>query len=336
MRIGFVYDARDDYLGEGLNAIDVAEFDLPVTIDGIAAALERQGAKVDRIGRGQVLARRLAAGERWDLVFSTAEGLAGRAREAQVPALCEMFAQPYVFSDPLTMAATLDKAVAKRLVRDQGIATADFALLRRASDAAAVELPFPLFIKPVAEGTGKGCEAASVVNDRAELAAAANGLIARFDQPAIAECFLPGREFTVGITGNGDAAQVIGVLEISVRPEFGDQVYSFDNKENAEDRVTYHLADDPEARLAAQTALAAYRALDCCDTARVDLRSDVHHVPQFLEVNPIAGLNPVHSDLPMIAEMAGHDFDWLIGRILDAACDRIGLTRDVAGSEIAA
>ena len=110
-----------------------------------------------------------------------------------------------------------------------------------------------------------------------------------------------------------------------IRPDLPDQVYSFDNKENSEERVAYRLAADVEALLAGDTALAAYRALDCRDAARIDMRSDADRVPQFLEVNPIAGLNPVHSDLPMIAEMAGHDFDWLIGQILTAACDRLGL-----------
>ncbi|GIX14020.1 MAG: hypothetical protein KatS3mg118_1979 [Paracoccaceae bacterium] len=118
---------------------------------------------------------------------------------------------------------------------------------------------------------------------------------------------------------------MIGVLEIIVRPEAGYPVYSYENKELSEERVTYRLADDPEARAAAEVALAAFRALECRDAARVDIRSDGQGRPQFLEVNPIAGLNPVHSDLPMIAQMAGHDFDWLIGEILGAACDRLGL-----------
>lgn len=327
MRVGFVYDARDEYLAEGFSEIDVAEFDSAETIMEIEAALARCGACVDRVGRGINLARRLAAGERWDLVFSIAEGVNGRSREAQVPALCEMFGQAYAFSDPLTMAATLDKAVAKRLVRDQGVPTADFALLRHAEDAQGVSLGFPLFVKPVAEGTGKGCEAASVVTDRAELAAAAENLIGRFRQPVIAESFLPGREFTVGILGNGTSAQVIGVLEIIVRPEVEDRVYSFENKEECESRVIYRLADDEEAVLAGRLALAAYEALDCRDAARVDMRSDARGVPQFLEVNPIAGLHPTHSDLPMLTEFSGRSYDWLIGGILDAAAERHGIVR---------
>ena len=106
MRIGFVYDLRDEYLAAGYSELDVAEFDSVSTIDEIEAALHRLGHVVVRVGRGQALAGRLVRGERFDLVFSIAEGLKGRSREAQVPALCELFDQPYAFSDPLTMAAT--------------------------------------------------------------------------------------------------------------------------------------------------------------------------------------------------------------------------------------
>ncbi len=325
MKVGFVYDLRDDYLAEGFDAVDVAEFDTEETVAAVAAALHRNGATVERIGRGTALARRLVAGDRWDLVFSIAEGLHGRSREAQVPALCEMFDQPYAFSDPLTMAATLDKAVAKRIVRDSGIPTAPFAVVRTPQDAVSLGLPFPLFVKPLAEGTGKGCEPESRVADDAALAAVATRLLARFSQPVIVETFLAGREFTVGVVGTGDRAEVVGVAEIEIRPGVSDRVYSLANKENCETTVVYRRADDSEARLAAERALAAYRALDCRDAARLDMRSDAAGSPHFLEVNPIAGLHPTHSDLPIVANLAGWTYDGLIGLILSAAADRCGL-----------
>ncbi|MGD9669753.1 MAG: hypothetical protein AB7U75_11930 [Hyphomicrobiaceae bacterium] len=327
MLIGFVYDLRDEYLAAGYSEIEVAEFDSPATIDEIEAALNRLGHDVVRIGRGQALAGRLVRGERFDLVFSIAEGLSGRSREAQVPALCELFAQPYAFSDPLTMAATLDKAVAKRIVRDQGIATADFAILRKADDAALIRLPYPLFVKPIAEGTGKGCSNASRVSNDKELRAETLRLISKFAQPVIAETYLPGREFTVGILGTGDGARVVGVAEITVRADAADPVYSFENKETCETTVVYSLATDVEAIAAANAALVAYRALECQDAARLDFRSDAQGVPHFLEANPIAGLHPTHSDLPIIADLAGLGYDALIAGILRSAAARQGLSQ---------
>lgn len=322
MRIGLTYDLRDDYRALGFGEEAVAEFDSIDTIEAIESTLRSLGHTTERIGNVRSLAARLTRGRRWDLVFNIAEGVRGRNREAQVPALLEAFDQPYTFSDPLTCAATLDKAVAKRLVRDAGVPTAPFAVLRHASEAAALDLPLPVFLKPLAEGTGKGCEHASKVVRRNTLARVAAGLIARFDQPVIVEPFLPGREFTVGILGTGDGARIIAVCEISLRGEAEAGVYSLGNKEASEHLVSYALAADVEARVAGSVALAAFRALDCRDAARVDLRSDAAGRPQFLEVNPLPGLHPTHSDLPVLAAQAGMSYAHLIDAIVTGALAR--------------
>ena len=336
MRIGMTYDLRDDYRAAGTYSEEaLAEFDSPETIDALEAALLATGHGVERIGNIRMLAARLVAGETWDLVFNIAEGLSGRSREAQVPALLEAYGIPYVFSDPLTQAATLDKAVAKRLVRDARLPTAPFAVIASDADAARCTLPYPVFLKPVAEGTGKGCELTSKVSDKASLTEAARALRARFDQPALAETFLPGREFTVGVLGNGETAEAIGVLEIALNDSAEPEIYSFANKEQCETRVTYTLVDDAEARAAAATALAAYRALDCRDAARIDLRSDAAGVPHFLEINTVAGMHPSHSDLPMLATAAGIPYESLVARIVDAAVSRYGLARGAARERIA-
>ena len=325
MRIGLTYDLRDDYAGRGLPEEALAEFDSLETLEGLEAALRANGHRPERIGHVRALAERLVQGHRWDMVFNIAEGLSGRSREAQVPALLEAFDQPYTFSDPLTQAAGLDKAVAKRLVRDAGVPTAPFAVIGTDADAEACDLSFPVFVKPIAEGTGKGCELASKCADRPALVQAARSLRARFGQPVLAEPFLPGREFTVGVLGNGAEARVIGVMEIELLANAEAEVYSFVNKELCEDRVVYRLADDAEAQGAGRVALAAYRALGCRDAARLDVRSDGEGRPQFLEVNTLAGLHPTHSDLPILAGKAGMPFEALIGAIVEAAAERQGL-----------
>ncbi len=326
MRVGFVYDLKDDYETLGYAKEDIAELDSAATIDAIAAAIGRAGCEVVRVGHGRELARRLVAGERYDLVVSIAEGLRGRSREAQVPALCELFEQPYAFSDPLTMAATLDKAVAKRLVRDAGVPTAAFAVVERPDDARKIGVGFPAFVKPLAEGTGKGCAGRSRVVNASELEREAARLIAAFAQPVIVETYLPGREFTVGIVGTGASAEIIAVMELLVGASYDGGVYGFVNKQDFGPHLALKLADDPEAKLAGTRALAAYRALGCRDVGRVDLRSAVRGGPQFLEVNPIPGLTPGFSDLAMLTEMAGRSYDWLIRRILAEAAGRYGMT----------
>jgi D-alanine-D-alanine ligase len=327
MRIALVYDLRDDYRALGFSEEEVAEFDNIDTIDQLDGALRALGCEVIRIGRGQVLAERLAAGNRFDLVFSIAEGVKGRSREAQVPALCELFDQPYLLSDPLTSAVCHDKAVAKRLVRAAGVPTPAFMVATLDASELRGWSEFPAFVKPIAEGTGKGCESASVVHTKEELAAAATKLLQRYRQPVLVETYLPGREFTVGIVGNGKDATVLGVCEIVLKEGAEANVYSLRNKELCEDLVIYQRADDGEAWAAGRQALAAYHALECRDAARIDFRSNAFGEPYFLEANPLAGLHPHHSDLPILAAQNGVPYVELIGMILDAGLARYGLVR---------
>jgi D-alanine-D-alanine ligase len=326
LAIGLSYDLKDDYLAAGFSPEDVLEFDGLDTVAGLEQALAGLGHRCERIGRGRELARRLVGGERWDLVFNICEGAWGRSREAQVPALCELFDQPYTFADPLTCALTLDKAMAKRVVRDHGLATAPFAVVAAPGDAAGVDLPAPLFLKPVAEGSSKGVTGRSLVRDRAELAATCRELLERFRQPVLVEAFLPGREVTVGIVGHGAGARVVGVLEVSFTERAEAAAYTALNKDEYEARVAYRvLTDDPLAPPARALALAVFSALGCRDAGRVDLRCDAAGALHFLEVNPLPGINHVRSDLPIMARLGGMPYQELIGAIVDSARARYRL-----------
>jgi D-alanine-D-alanine ligase len=328
MLAGLTYDLRRDYLDLGYSEEDTAEFDKPETIEAIERELAGLGFRTTRIGHVRNLTEFLAAGQRADIVFNIAEGLRGYGREAQVPALLEAYDIPYVFSDPLTLALSLHKGLTKRVVRDAGIPTPDFMLVAGPDDIPRVRLPFPLFVKPVAEGTGKGVTAASKVATPDELAAACRELLARFRQPVLVETFLPGREFTVGIVGTGRRAEVVGVMEVLLRGQAEPSAYSYDNKEHYESRVRYRLAGGRDAPIwqgAARVALDAWRVLECRDGGRVDIRQDGAGAASFIEVNPLAGLNPVHSDLPILCGLAGLSFGWLIERIMRSAMDRAGL-----------
>ena len=323
VKIGITYDLREDYLAEGYGEEETAEFDHPLTIAAIEEALRSLGYETDRIGHVRTLARRLVAGERWDIVFNIAEGLWGFGREAQIPALLDAWGIPYVFSDPLVLSLTLHKGMTKRVIRDLGIPTSDFAIVETPEEIARVELPYPLFAKPVAEGTGKGITAASKIENRTELARVCEKLLAGFRQPVLVETFLPGREFTVGIIGTGREAFVPAVMEVHLTEKAEKEVYSYANKEDWHGRIEYRLADDAPARAASETALAAWRGLGCRDGGRVDLRSDANGTPNFIEVNPLAGLRPEHSDLPILCGLAGMPYRDLIAGIMHSAQKRI-------------
>lgn len=322
MRIGVAYDLKSDYLALGFSEEDAAEFDSEITIDAICEALGAQGWQVCRIGNVKKLIEKLAAGERWDAVFNFCEGLKGVSREAQVPAILEVYGIPYVFSDALTMALTLDKAMTKRVVRDCGVPTPDFAVIEKIEDAAKIDLPFPLFLKPVAEGSGKGINAKSRVTNRDELKNTAADLLQKFGQPVLVETFLPGREFTVGITGTGPDAEVLGVSEIRQKENYVGHGYGFENKNYWEDKVDIRLAEDEAAEAAGEVALAAWRALRCRDGGRIDIRNDAHGKPNFIEVNPLAGLRPDYSDLCFISNFKGIPYQALIGKIMEAFLKR--------------
>ena len=329
LAIGLVYDLRKDYLAEGYSAEQVAEFDSEETVAAIDAALRSLGHATECIGNGRALCGALVAGRRWDLVFNVAEGLFGRSREAQVPCLLELYGIGYTFSDPLVCAATLDKAVAKRLVRDAGLATPRFCVVRDEADVAAVDLEFPLFAKPLAEGTGKGVTGRSRIESAGQLAGVCRDLFGRFAQPVLVEEFLPGREFTVAVLGSGAEARVLGTMEIAVRGEVGSAIYSYETKERCEQLVRYARAEPGPLRVKAEAlALASYRALECRDAGRVDIRCDRRGRPAFMEINPLPGLHPTHSDLPMIATQEGMTYAELLFAIVRSAARRLGIGHD--------
>ena len=322
MRIGVTYDLRADYLAAGMSEEDSAEFDSEITIAALCAALEGLGHDPVRIGNIKALTARLVAGERWDAVFNICEGLKGYAREAQVPALLEAYDIPTVFSDPLTLAVTLDKNWAKRIARDLGVRTPGFAVIEKPADIAAVDLAYPLFLKPVAEGSGKGVNERSRANTPGELHATALELLDHYRQPVLVETYLPGREFTVGITGTGDDAEILGIMEIRATAKAAAHGYGYENKTYWQDKVSLRLADDAEGLEAGHVALSAWRALRCRDGGRIDIRSDGEGRPHFLEVNPLAGLNPQHSDLCFLARFKGLSYLELIGKIVDSFLKR--------------
>jgi D-alanine-D-alanine ligase len=324
LTIGLTYDLKRDYLALGYKEEDVAEFDADVTIDTIERTIAELGFKPERIGHVRALCSKLAAGARWDLVFNIAEGVSGRSREAQIPCMLEAFDIPYTMSDPLVCAVTLDKAVAKRILKAEGLNTAGFHVVHSEFDVAKVNLPFPLFAKPIAEGTGKGIDRTSRITNSAELRAVCQTLLLKYNQPVLIEEFLPGREFTVAILGTGAKARVMGTMEVCFRDNSAPTIYTYEVKENYTHYVDYHCPPrTPETEAVEKLALDSYRALELRDAGRVDIRMDRDGNPSFMEVNPLPGLNPLHSDLPIIGKLIGMSYKDIISAIIDSACSRL-------------
>jgi D-alanine-D-alanine ligase len=325
MTVGLTYDLRSEWLSQGYSELETAEFDREETVVAVEAALRAEGLSTERIGNYRGLMTALTEGRRWDLVFNFCEGMYGLGREALVPALLDAYRIPYTFSDPVVLAVSLHKGLTKRVVRDAGVPTPDFLVVESPADLADVRLRFPLFAKPLAEGTGKGITPRSRIENATELREACASLLASYHQPVIVEEYLPGREFTTAVIGTGAAAEAVGTMEVIFLETAEANAYTYVNKEYCDDRVRYELARGREGQECAQLALRAWRALGARDAGRVDIRMDASGRPSFIEVNPLAGLHPQHSDLPIICTLVGVSFQQLIGRIVGSARSRAGL-----------
>ena len=326
MRVGITYDLRQDYLDQGYKSEETAEFDKIETINGIDTALKNLGFETERIGNIKSLVKKLAEGQRWDIVFNIAEGMHGLAREAQIPALLDAYEIPYTFSDSFMLNICLHKEITKTLVRNLGIATPDYFLVKKEKDIANINLPFPLFAKPAAEGTGKGINASSMIETKEELEKVCKKLLKKFKQPVLVETYLTGREFTVGVVGSDDAAKVVGVMEINLNDMAEKNAYSYSNKENYEDLVSYEMIECEIAKKCSELAIKAWKGLHLRDAGRIDIMLDGKGVPNFIEVNPLAGLNAVTSDLPIMCSKVKISFPELIDMIMKSALKRVNVT----------
>ncbi|HEX3872414.1 MAG TPA: hypothetical protein VHV77_18340 [Pirellulales bacterium] len=345
MRIGIAFTLKHDVDSEDtplptLGSSDLndanEEFDSPETIAAIRAVLESAGHDVTLLGDGPSLLRKLLDGPRPDLVFNIAEGRGNlRGREARVPAILETFGIPYTGSDPLTLAAALDKDCAKRLLRVGGVPTPDWVLVdgrtegvqKHEQRARLDALPLPVFVKPAYEGSSKGIVGSNLIIRRDELHQTIDRLASDYAQPILVEEFIEGDELTVGIVGH-EPRDVLGIMHVvplaKAQKPF---IYGIDVKRDWQDRVRYECPpqiSDADVETVRRAALDAWRALGCRDVTRLDFRLR-DGIAYCLEANPLPGLTPKTSDLVILAEAVGVTYDELILRIVDGARQRLNV-----------
>jgi D-alanine-D-alanine ligase len=344
-RVALLANLRSDvHFGADAPPDAGAEFDRQETVEAIAQALEADGHWVTFLPADHTLPDSLHR-LRPHICFNISEGLAGDAREAQVPALCELLGIPYTGSRVLANSLSLDKALTKRIWRDHGLPTARFQEFTSSEDPLDPELRFPLFVKPAREGTGMGIDLSALAKDEGELRTRVGWVLRTYRQPALVEEFLPGREFTVGFIGNpgvplrrrrpwlydGNGYHFFPVLEIEASRSVTPGVYSHDAKalNPDEEGAPQYLCpaaipDGLRSRLFDLTRRAA-EALGACDVSRVDFRLGADGEPYLLEINTLPGVNPTVSDLCIIAAAEGISYTTLITEILYLAAERFGL-----------
>jgi D-alanine-D-alanine ligase len=321
IRVGFTYNVKRTHNGD-----EQAEFDPPETIIAISNALARQGFIVVHLEATPDLPRVLAEAD-VDLIFNIAEGVEGRNREAQVPALCELLGIPYTGSDSATLAIALDKALCKKVLSQHGILTPKFQVMETGRERLDQDLKFPLIVKPNAEGSSKGIGTASVVDSEEELRLKVASIIDRYRQPALVEEYIHGREFTVGMLGNKRRLRVLPPMEIRFKDaKVSRPVYDYVVKQEWEKHVEYECParmSEAETRAIERVARATFASLECRDFARVDLRMAPDGKIYVFEVNPLPGMTPGYSDLVLISRAAGMDYDQLMAEIMVGGLRRL-------------
>lgn len=330
LRVGFTFNMKREGVGDA-----EAEFDSPKTIELIAGAIESFGHSVVRLEATPDLPRRLMEA-RPDVVFNIAEGVRGRGREAQVPAMLELLGIPYSGSDPTTLSLCLDKGLTKQILRASGIETPEWQVLTTGREKLKA-FRYPVIVKPNAEGTSKGITSASVVSDEASARAAAKLMLERFGQPALVEEYVAGREFTVGLLGER-RPRVLPPMEIVFLGQREHPVYGYEEKQEMPDNVRFECpakVTPAELKRIEKICRDTFAALRCRDVARIDLRMTKDGTVHVIECNPLPGLTPDFSDLCVIAKVASMDHRTLIGEILAGCIKRYREERAATGPTLA-
>jgi D-alanine-D-alanine ligase len=327
LKVGITYNLKKDFSQRENQPIDfLEEFDAEETIDAIRKVLENEGHEVIKLGGDIGLIDRIRKAA-VDIVFNIAEGLQGRNREAHIPALLEFLNVPYTGSDPLTLSLTLDKAMAKRILMSQNIPTPRFKKIERTEDLDGLDLRYPLFAKLCYEGSSKGVRLDSKILNPQSLEKKTKELLNIYGSPVLVEEFVKGPEFTVGILGNENPF-VLGVMQIEITGKLPEEsIYSLEIKREWEEKVRYHCPPSIDQNLLKkieEVALRSYRALECRDVSRVDIRVGEGKTPYFLEINPLPGLSPVYGDLVIMARGMGWDYARLVKTIFHQALKRYG------------
>lgn len=341
MRVGITYNVRrrqvEDEDKDDVPLDDQAEWDDPETIQCIVDTLAKYHEAIPVEANEDAFAKLRRS--RPDIVFNIAEGRFGASRESQIPAILEMLGIPYTGSDPLTLGICLDKSRAKEILAYRRIPTARFSVVRSwPLNGQLRHVDYPMFVKPLFEGSSKGIWNDSLVNNFGELKLTVEKVWRTYSQPALVEEFLPGREFTVALLGNGDRLRALPIVEISfdVLPEGANRFYSYEAKwlwDLPEKPLEiYHCPadiDDDLRRKIESTCKKAFHVLGCRDWCRIDVRLDASGEPCILELNPLPGIIPdptINSCFPKAACAAGMSYDDLLLAVVNAACERLGMS----------
>ncbi len=313
-----------------------AEWDDQETIESVREALLERYQEVFIVEADQHAPARLQS-LMPHMVFNMAEGMGGDSRESFIPAILEVLGIPYTGSPPLTLGLCLNKLRTKQILSCYGIPTPRCFVVESEYRGMEEGLEFPLIVKPVHEGSSKGIRDNSLVRSEEELVERIHRVINTYEQPALVEEYLDGREFTLALLGNGEDVRVLPIVEIdySSIPEGANPIYSYEAKwifDRPEDPLDIFRCpapiDEELERALSRMAMDSFRALGVRDWCRIDIRCNARGRPHVLELNPLPGILPApqcNSCFPKAARAAGLTFSELVNTVFDVARKRYGI-----------
>jgi D-alanine-D-alanine ligase len=338
MRICFAYNVKHKNPSIKIEEQDEQEYDSPEVLGMIRSAIEESGHEVIELNADKEAFNKLKDLKgKIDLVFTTAEGVHGDARESQISIYCEVLQIPYTHSSPTTHAIGLDKLFTKLVLKAVGIKVPKSVIIQSLEDPIG-RLKYPVLIKPNSEGSSVGIMNDNVVFDRKtllkRLKEIQNG---GFKGKLLIEEFIEGREFTVSVIGN-DPPRILPIIEqkFDFLPKGYHKIASYELKWLFEDKLERledayvcpaKIDEDLEKKIR-ETTLLAYKTLRILDCARIDFRLDNKSELYLLEVNTIPGLNFSEKEIsyfPLSSRIAGMKPKDVVGEIIDSARKRYGI-----------
>ncbi|HHV83225.1 MAG TPA: ATP-grasp domain-containing protein [Tepidanaerobacter syntrophicus] len=270
-----------------------------------------------------------------NLVFNLCNGIRGETKQAQIPAILEFAGIPYTGSSILGHTLALNKNYACKVFKGSDVPTPEFLCIYGKDDLMQLrdrKIKFPVLIKPCDEGSGRGIHQDSLVYDFRSLNRKVQQELRLYNPPIMLTEYIKGREFTVGILGNGNNLEVLPILEISFEalPDGLAKFYSFEVKSNYADKTIFRCPAplDNELKINIEkTAKKAYNALNLRDYARVDIRVK-NDTPYVLEINSLPGLQKGYSDITKMAGACKLGYEGLIFKIVENAINRYKQTSE--------
>jgi len=270
--------------------------------------------------------------ENVDLVFNLCNGIQGTSKLAQLPALLEFANIPYTGSSILGHTLAINKIYSSSIFKATNIPTPKFIPIYHVNQFNSLEIEFPILVKPSDEGSSRGIHQDSLVFDMDSLIKKVSEELQIYNPPIMLNEYIEGREFSIGIIGNGEDITVLPIQEVDLSnlPDGFKKFYSFEVKAYHKDKTVYHIPPkltEEESELLINTAKKAYRVLGLRDYARVDiiLKDGVGYV---LEINSLPGLMKGKSSLYRMAEATDLGYEGLIFKIVDTALKRYNFEMD--------